>query len=232
MGLLGLLLRDHATPGRRWAAAGVGAVLVLLAVAIRVGEGGPRDARDLATSVGLFLLVPVVTVVFATAVLGDPADDGTIGYLLTTPTPRWRIVLAAYGATVLVVLPATLVPIGVALALNGVGTGELVDVLGATAAGSAAYAALFLALGIRLRRALVVGLVYSALWENVVAGFGVALGRVSIREYVLSLLAALEGRPVPEAGVSGTAAGVVLTVVVVVGLGVATLLLRGHRVRV
>lgn len=227
--MLGLLLRDHATPGRRWAAAAVGTILVLLAVAIRVGDGGATDARGLATNVGLFLLVPVVAVVFATAVLGDPAEDGSIGYLLTTPRPRWRLALDAYGATMVVVLPATVLPVAIALALNDVPVDELTDVVVATAVGTAAYASLFLALGIQLRRALVVGLVYSALWENVVAGLGTALGRVSIRQYVLSLLAALEGDPVPEAGVTGPTAVAVLVGVVAAGLAVATVLLRTHR---
>lgn len=231
IGVLGLLLRDHATPGRRWAATGIGTVLVLLAVAIRFGEGGATAARGLATNAGLFLLVPVVAVVFATAVLGDPAEDGTIGYLLTTPQRRWRHVVAAFAATSLVVLPATVVPVVAALAVNGVPANELADVAVATSAGTAAYTALFLALGIQFRRALVIGLVYTALWENVVAGFGTALARVSIRQYVVSLLAALGGEPVPESGVTGATAGLVLAGIVVGGLAISTLLLRWHVLR-
>lgn len=230
-GVLGLLLREHATPGRRWAAFGIGAVLVLLALAIRFGEGGAAAARGLTTNGGLFLLVPVVTVVFATAVLGDRAEDGSIGHLLTTPVARWRHVVAAYGATALVVLPATTIPIAAALVLNDLPSDEVVAVLVATAAATATYASVFLALGIPFRRALVIGLVYTALWENVVAGFGTALARLSIRQYVLSLLAALEGDPVPEAGVTGTTAVVVLGVLVVAGLAAATALLRRHQVR-
>ena len=37
---------------------------------------------------GLSLLVPVTTLVFASAALGDPADDGTLVYLWLRPVPR------------------------------------------------------------------------------------------------------------------------------------------------
>lgn len=229
--MFGLLLREHATPGRRWAAASIATVLVGLAVAIRLGEGGAAAARGLANDAGLSLLVPVIAVVFATAVLGDAAEDGSIGFLLTTPVARWRHVLAAYAATAVVVLPTTVLPIVAALALNAVPAGEVAATAVATAAGALAYSAVFLALGIQVRRALVVGLVYSALWEGVVAGLGTALGRVSIRQYVTSLQAGLQGGPVPEGGVAGPTAATVLAGVVVGALTVATLLLRRHVVR-
>jgi ABC-2 type transport system permease protein len=226
-----LLLREHATPGRRWAAAGIAAALVGLGIAIRLGDGGVSAARGLAGDAGLSLVVPVIAVVFATAVLGDAAEDGSIGFLLTTPVARWRHVLAAYTATTAVVLPTTVLPVAAVLLLNAVPAGEVAATAAATAAGSLAYSAVFLALGIQVRRALVVGLVYSALWEGVIAGLGTALGRVSIRQYVTSLQASLEGQPVPDAGVTGTTAAVVLGGVVVGALAVATVLLRRHVVR-
>jgi ABC-2 type transport system permease protein len=226
--LTGLLWRNHATRGRVAAVGVVGALLVSLAVAILFGDGGASAALDLVEIAGLALLVPVGAVVFATSVLGDPAEDGTLGYLLNTPRPRWRLAGAAYAATAATVVPLVVVPLAVALLLNAVSPATVAAVSGAAALGAAAYCAVFMALGVRFQRALLFGLLYTAIWEGVVAGFGTGLARLSVRQYVTSLMAGLRGEPVPDAGVSTVTAAVVLIGLVVVGLAVTTGLLRRH----
>jgi ABC-2 type transport system permease protein len=226
--LTGLLWRNHVTRGRLAAVGGAGLVVVLLAVAILAGDGGASAARDLVATAGIGLLVPVGSVVFATSVLGDPAEDGTLAYYLNTPQPRWRIMLAAYVATAVVVVPVTVLPLVAALGMHGVSSRTIVAVTVAAGLGALAYSALFLALGTRFRHALLFGLLYTTIWEGVVAGFGTGLARLSVRQYVESLQDGLRGDPITDVGVAGPVAAGMLVVIVLAGTGVTTWFLRGH----
>lgn len=229
--LTGLLWRQHASRGRLLATAGGGAVVVLLAVAILVGDGGGGATRGLVEEAGFALLVPVIAVVFATSVLGDPAEDGTLGHLLTTPQPRWRIAAPALVATTATVVPLATVPLVAATLLNGVGARTTVAVAVAAALVSAAYASLFTALGVRFRRALLFGLLYTAAWEGIVARFGTGLARLSLRQYGLSVFDAIRGARPRGGGVEGATAVVVLLALVAVGALLTTWLLRTHESR-
>lgn len=229
--LTGMLRAQHASRGRVLAMGTVGAAIVLLAVAIMVGDGGASAARDLVSEAGFALLVPVTAVVFATSVLGDPAEDGTLGYLLTTPQPRWRLAVPALAATTMVVVPLAVVPLVAALLLNGVAADTTWAVAVAAALGAITYSAVFTALGVRFRRALLAGLLYVAIWEGVVARFGTGLARVSIRQYTLSVLEGLRGGTPPDGGVSTTTAIVVLVAVTLAGAAATTWMLRGHESR-
>ena len=60
--------------------------------------------------------MPVTTLVFAAASLGDFREDGTLVYLWLRPVPRWQIIAAALGASITVTLPLVLVPLVVARA--------------------------------------------------------------------------------------------------------------------
>ncbi len=225
------LLRAQVTRGRLAAVAVLGAVLVLLGVAILVGDGAAAASLRLVERGGFGLALPVVAVVIATAILGDAAEDGTLGYLVVTPQPRWRIAVPGLLAAGTAVVPLAVVPLVVVAGINGVSARTLGALVLAASAGALAYASLFLALGVRFSRALVVGLAYSALWEGVIAGLSSSLARLSIRSYVLSLFAALRGAPAPEFGVGGITAAVVLTGIVAGGLGLTTLLVRTWQAR-
>lgn len=229
--LTGLLFRNHASRGRLVAMGIVGGILVLLAVAIMVGGGGPSATRGLVEEAGFALLVPVTAAVFATSVLGDPAEDGTIGYLLTTPRPRWQLAVPALTATTATVVPLAVVPLVAAMVLNGMSVEDTIGVAVATGLAAVAYSALFTALGVRVRRALLVGLLYTAIWEGVVARFGTGLARLSVRQYALSVQAGLQGERVPQGGVSGATAIVVLLLLAVAGTALTTWFLRTHEAR-
>lgn len=227
--LAGLLWRQHASRGRLVAIGAVGGIVVVLGLAILVGDGGLTAARGLVEEAGLALLVPVTAAVFATSVLGDPAEDGTLGYLLTTPRPRWRLAVPALAATAAAVVPLAVLPVAVVLALNGAAVGTVLAYAVATVLAAAAYASVFTALGLAVRRGLLVALLYTAIWEGVVSRFGAGLARLSVRQYVMSALAGLRDRSVPAGGVSGGVAVVVLLALVVVGAVLTTVLLRSHR---
>ncbi len=138
--------------------------------------------------------MPVVSLVFASAALGDVAEDGTLVYLWLRPYPRWQLAVAAFAASVTVVVPVAVLPLVIAAALTGEG-GRLVA---AAAAGgllaTIAYSAVFCGLGLRVRRALAWGLAYLLIWEQAVARVSHGAARASLFVNTRSL-AALPGPP-------------------------------------
>ena len=84
-------------------------------------------------------------------------------------------------ATLIVVIPfAVLAPV-VALVVAGMPLKAII--VGSTAAwlGACAYSAAFVALGLRIRRALAWGLAYILIWEGAVANAGAGLAKLAIR---------------------------------------------------
>lgn len=186
-------------------------MLLLAAVPVAVGllarvRGLPGDPVErTATIVELMIIrtvLPLVALVFGTAVLGAELEDGTAIHLLTKPVARWRIVaakdLAAAPATMLLTVGATLLT---GLAVGG-GSETLSVTLAlavAVAVGSLLYVVVSVALSILTSRALIVGLVYVILWEGTLAGLFEGTRVLSIRQYTLSIAAALD-----PAAVTGT----------------------------
>jgi ABC-2 type transport system permease protein len=183
---------------------------VVLAVAIRVVEslnaggvqvnGAPVSGE---TIFGMMIwllfirfIVPVLGVFYGTALIADEVEDKTITYLFTRPIPRSAVLLGKYLAylacTVLLVLPSVvlvyflIVPSGggsIAAAFP-----SLVTDLGMLALGLAAYGALFALVGTRLKRPLVVGLVFAFGWEPAVLLFPGYLKRLTVGYYMQALV--------------------------------------------
>ena len=112
-----LLLRQLVTRGRVLALLAVG--LAVAAVAWAVGASDevtdPLDASvGVIAGLGLTVLVPIVSLVFATAALGDAREDGTLVYLWLRPIDRWPVVVGAWLAALTVSLPLTLGPLALA----------------------------------------------------------------------------------------------------------------------
>src|SRR5438067_10922422 len=70
-----------------------------------------------------FILV-ILAVVFASGVVSEEVQQKTIVYLLTRPTPRWRILLAKFSAA-LVVLIVTVWLSDLLLGLALLGPGQI-----------------------------------------------------------------------------------------------------------
>ena len=141
-------------------------------------------------------IVPVLGVFYGTSLIADEVDDKTITYLFTRPIPRSAVLLGKYLAylacTVLLVLPSVMlvffliVPIGggsIAAAFP-----SLVTDLGMLAVGLAAYGAVFALVGTRLKRPLVVGLVFAFGWEPAVLLFPGYLKRLTVAYYLQALV--------------------------------------------
>lgn len=171
------------------------AIPALLALLMQAEGGG--DAREaLDDMAGLFqvmivaVLLPIVALVVGTSVFGAEVDDGTITYVLGKPVPRWRIVLVrvvvAGLLTAAVLVPATLA--STMIGLRGVDApGVAAGFTAAVAAGSLLYCALFVALSLSTRRALVAGLAYVVVWEGLLSNTFGGSRALSIRQYTLSI---------------------------------------------
>jgi len=218
-----VLLRSIVTRVRVAGLGLLGAGAVALGLAVNLSHTGDRSdaAWSLIAAYGLSLLVPVVALVFACAVLGDLAEDGTLVYLWLRPLPRWQLALAAFAASVTATTAVAVLPLVIGAAVSGQG---LRLVAGAAAGGmleAVAYSAVFCGLGLRVRRALVWGLAYLLIWEQAVGRVSHGAARASLYINSRSVAAYLAQHPPPPNAVAWQT-GVILPLVVVVAALVVT----------
>ena len=206
-----LMLRTLLTRGRLIALGLLGVVPVLLGIALRTEESGAYDAayKAVVEAYGLGLLVPVVSLVFASAALGDLVEDRTLVYLWLRPVPRWQLAAAGLGASLLVALPLAVVPTALAVSVSGAGVDLVRGAAAATALAVVAYCCLFLGLGLRVRRALVWGLAYVLIWEGAVARAARGAARLSVNVHARSVLARIAHHALPTNGSAPVTAVVV-----------------------
>ena len=197
------------------------ALLLLMAVAIR-WMAGPDD--DLAGNVLGHLvagtMIPLLALIAGTGAIGPEIDDGSIIYLLSKPLSRYRIAVTKFVAATGVVLVFGVVPTLIAgYVLTGqVSRLALGFTLGATAAGTA-YCALYLALAVLSRHAVVIGLLYAVVWESIIGGFVPGAQALSVQQWAMSLTQRVIGDQAAELGAKaavGLSTGVVLLSVVTV----------------
>ncbi len=208
---------------------------VLVGLLIRFG-GGRSDATGILDALGIRTVLPLVALVIGTAVIGSETDDGTIVYLLTKPIPRWITaaakVLVAVAMTLVLTLPAFLLT---GILVSGTSADAIqatVSYTVAAALGGIAYATVFTALGALTSRALIIGLVYTLLWEGVLAGLLEGTRYLSIRQATLGVAASLSGIHVGRG--EPLALGVSLAILiaaVVGGYAVTTAALRRFQVK-
>jgi ABC-2 type transport system permease protein len=221
-------LKTQARKGRMAALMLLGAVGVLVGLAL--GLSDVREPLEAATNMinafGLSLYAPVVTLVFASAALGDPAEDGTLVYFWLRPVPRWQIVAGTYLATLTIALPLVLVSLTLAALFSGVGADLVRGTIVSATLAVLAYGGIFTWLGLRVRRALVWGLAYIVLWEGFVASAGKSASRLAVRAYTRSVLSQATGVDLKLGTVSAFFA---VAVPIAVGLAWASLTVRRLR---
>jgi ABC-2 type transport system permease protein len=179
------------------------AIPVLLALLMQMEEGRDlkdalEDMMDMYQVLIVAVLLPIVALVVGTSVFGAEVDDGTITYVLGKPVPRWRIVLTrivvAGLLTAAVLVPAT--ALSMVLGLRGVDApGVAAGFTAAVFVGGFLYCALFVALSLSTRRALVAGLVYVVVWEGLLSNTFGGSRALSIRQYTLSMADAMSSAP-------------------------------------
>ncbi len=89
----GLLARQLITRGRVLALLAVGVLVVVVAAAVGASDSISdhlEAAVGVVAGLGFTAVVPIVSLVFAAATLGDAREDGTLVYLWLRPIDRWR----------------------------------------------------------------------------------------------------------------------------------------------
>jgi ABC-type transport system involved in multi-copper enzyme maturation permease subunit len=141
-------------------------------------------------------ILPILGVFYGTSLIADEVDDKTITYLFTRPIPRSAVLFGKYLAylacTVLLVLPSVVLVFFLIVPVGGGSIAgafpSLVADLAMLAVGLASYGAVFSLVGARLKRPLVVGLVFAFGWEPTVLLFPGYLKRLTVAYYLQALV--------------------------------------------
>ena len=148
-------------------------------------------------------VMPVISLVLATALFSNEVEDKTLNYLVLTPIPRFGIVLAKFAAAIAIACPLVVASgviatwlgdgvIGVKIVMLD-GTPRAMAAVGvALLLGSTAYCALFTWAGLMSTRALPFALVYVVLWEGVIASFFGGIRYISVRGFTLGIVHGLD----------------------------------------
>jgi len=169
----------------------LGGVLVLVAGAFRLAGDQARAlpfTAGLLGSLGTGTLMPLVALLFGTGAIGAEIEDGTAVFLLAKPIDRRTVVLtklavAAGCSAVLTCGPMLLAGL---IAAGGLGEGLVIGMTAGAAIGSVLYCAVFLAVSLVTRRALIFGLTYVIIWEGLLAGLFEGTRTFSIRQQTLA----------------------------------------------
>lgn len=210
------------------------AVLLALAVVLRVTV---TEASRVDVAVGLLgtfaiaTVVPLLALIAGTGALGGEIDDGSIVYLLTKPVSRHVITVTKLAVAVAVTTLLGALPVLAAgLVLVGGRAGLAVGYGAAALVGGAAYCALFLLLSVLTRNAVVIGLVYTLVWETAVGSLVPGAQALSIQQWSLAVARLVVGADADALGVTAAVrpqlSVLLLLVVVLVGAWLA-----GHRLR-
>lgn len=192
-----LSLRGSLRGPRALALAGLAAVPTLVVVALVAAGTAPDTLSSATQALFLALTLPIVLVVVTlvpfVGQFRTEIDDDTLAYLSSRSIPRWQIVLGKYlgalGGALALLLPASLVPFLVAAAAGAPALpgGALASVVLLTVLATAAYGAFFLFLGMATPSALLVGLLYGFLWEELLVFLPGSVPRLTVKFYLLSL---------------------------------------------
>jgi ABC-2 type transport system permease protein len=192
-----LFLGFIVTKGRVIGLLSLGAVAVVVGYAVGNNSASDHieDGTLMIAGLGLSLITPVVTLVLASAVLGDPNEDGTLVYLWHRPVPRWHLAVSAALAALTVSLPIVVIPMTIAAAATNAGSELVVATAVSCSVAAVAYSGIFMFLGLRVKRAMAWGLAYILVWEGFVASAGAGAEFVSVRAHTTSLLTRLADGP-------------------------------------
>lgn len=193
------------------------AVLMVLAVSVRLLAGPGAGYSAIVGTLGFTLMLPLVALLATTSVIGPEVDDGSIVYLLAKPINRHAVALSKY----VVALVATVVAGALPLLLAGLvlDAGRVSMAVGWFAGGTAAalaYCAVFLALSAMTRHGVIVGMLYVFFWEGALGGLLQGIKWVSITDWGRQVAAAVG--PVSNGASVGTAYALI-ALGVVTGVG-------------
>lgn len=173
-------------------------VISLVPLIVAISHKATHGAYDMETGrflVGMYkefvigTLLPLVAVVFGSSAFGTEMTEGTIVYTLVKPEPRWRVVLSKFVvaalATIIVMIPAVFLPWTLVDRTEFPLSVPMV-IMGGAAIGALLYSALFVAMSMQSRRALVMGLIYIIVVEFTLSRQAAGVKSFSVRELVLT----------------------------------------------
>lgn len=143
----------------------------------------------------LQFLILILSLFFGTSVCSEEIENKTLTYLTTRPIPKSAIILGKYAAYSL--LTVLMVALGLVASFFIMNFEKLLDFsiysillkdLGVLSLGVICYMALFTLIGTFLRRSIIVGLIFSFGWENVIQYFPGSTQKFAIVHYLKSLL--------------------------------------------
>ena len=183
--VLSSVLRDKA---KMWLLGMTCLAIVGMTVSFRLGisdwQGAGAQSLYL---ICLQLLLPgCVLVVAANGVYSEMRNEGTLVYLWLRPVSPALSVAGSWLASMAVLFGAVVVPLTVA----GWVLGEPIFLSALLAL--LAYSSIFLALGMMLKRPMLLGLLYIYIWENVIGSGFLGLERVTVLHYIRSISAGSE----------------------------------------
>jgi ABC-2 type transport system permease protein len=208
------------------------AILLLLAVILRI-----TDHHDLETSTAVLqnfalgTLLPLLGLIAGTGVIGPEIDDGQIMYMLTKPISRQTITLTKLAVAIALMALFGVLP---ALVAGVILTGFTAQLSVAFAigilVGGVAYCAVFVALAVTSRFAVVIGLLYVMVWEVLIGNFAPGARSLSIQQWALSVTDALTSAVAVTSEVKLGVAVTLLAIVTAGGTALAVVRLRSMSV--
>ena len=229
--LYDVMLRLQFNRVRVLALGALGAVSILVGIMLRLADDVTiSDRLGFINGFGLALVLPVSTLVFASASFGDLVEDQTLVYLWLRDVPRWLLTASATLSTLTIVIPLVALPLVATSAAAELDRHAVLASVVATIVGALAYTGAFTALGLRSKRALVWGLLYIFIWEQFVARAGHGVRRFALSAYTRSVLSKISGVEIKDADISSFFAVVIPVVVGLAAFGYITNRLHRHDV--
>ncbi len=204
--------------GKTRAFAILGLIPVALAIAARIVLHGRTGLMaDVSTEILMVFFLQFYIIILAlfygTSVAAEEIENRTLAYLITRPIPKAAVVLGKYGAYAALMFAMVGLSLTVSYFIVNAGRlgsaevyGTFLRYLGVLGLGILAYTAFFTFLGVFLKRAIIIGLVFGFGWENVIQYFPGSTPRFSVVHYLKSLL---PYHPAPS-GLAGGGRGVAL----------------------
>jgi ABC-2 type transport system permease protein len=156
---------------------------------------GAREALYQAPFTILFFIVlPVVSLAFGTAALGDERREATLSFILLRPLPRSVLAAAKLlGAwlAAFAVAGTGAAAMAIVLGVHSAEWGAFGPLLVAVALSALSYVSVFLVLGYLTGRAVLIGLLYAFIWESGMTSAVRSLATVSLMRIGLSAYAGL-----------------------------------------
>jgi ABC-2 type transport system permease protein len=204
----------------------------LIVVSVASTHPAASTLSNSAEALFALLTLPIVTMVMvlvlSVAQFRNEIDNETLLYLSDRSITRPMIVVGKYlgslTAALVLVLPAALLPLAIAVLGGGTGYAAAVPLTVAAAAALAAvaYGGFFLFLGLVSRAALLIGLLYGFLWEELVPLLPGSAPRLTLVFYLRDFLSTeltsgpLSGFPAPLTPAASILVPIGLAVVFVV----------------